>query len=73
MASRTPNEARVYLRRSTGKQESSMYAQLEWAVAEAPRHGVRLDATRADLEHMLPTTSAITRTYTSTTASPAPT
>jgi DNA invertase Pin-like site-specific DNA recombinase len=53
MAARPPDQALAYLRRSTGKQEASVPNQLEWAIAEARRVGVHLDATPADLRHML--------------------
>ena len=53
MAERLKNQARVYLRRSTGKQESGVYSQLEWAIHEAQKYGVTLDASRQDLDHML--------------------
>jgi len=35
MSVRTPNEARVYVRRSTSKQRTGIESQLEWAIAEA--------------------------------------
>ena len=50
---RVLNEALAYLRRSTGKQEASVHNQLTWAIEEALRYKVRLDATIADLDHML--------------------
>jgi DNA invertase Pin-like site-specific DNA recombinase len=53
MARRSLNEARVYLRRSRERQENGIHAQLGWAIAEAARYGVKLDAQPADLEHML--------------------
>lgn len=53
MAERPTKQARVYLRRSTGKQQSGVYSQLEWAVDEARRYGVTLDADREALDHML--------------------
>ena len=53
MAERRKNEARTYLRRSTGKQESGVYSQLEWAIDEAGKLGVTLNASKADLDHML--------------------
>ena len=46
------NQALVYVRRSTDKQEISLPAQIEWANRTAQQHGVALDATVADLEHM---------------------
>src|SRR4051794_33038201 len=53
MSARAPNEARVYLRRSTSKQGTGIHAQLEWAVTEAKRLDLKLDAGPADLNHML--------------------
>jgi DNA invertase Pin-like site-specific DNA recombinase len=53
MTGRTPNEARTYLRRSTGKQPTGIYSSLDWAIETAAKHGVRLDAKRDDLDHML--------------------
>ena len=44
--------ALAYLRRSTDRQEISLTTQLDWALVEAARHAVRLDASSADLEHM---------------------
>lgn len=52
MAARNKGRGLVYLRRSTGKQESSLKTQLEWALAEAGKHNVALDACPADEEHM---------------------
>jgi hypothetical protein len=46
------NQALVYARRSTKKQEISLPAQIEWAIRAAQQHGVALDATVADLEYM---------------------
>ena len=42
-----------YLRRSTGRQELSLPNQLEWATAQAVRHGVALDACGSDLARMM--------------------
>ena len=42
----------VYLRRSSGRQETSLQTQLEWAVEKALELQVSLDATLADLERM---------------------
>ncbi len=53
MAGRKLNEGLAYLRRSTGKQEASVHNQLIWAIEEARRYGVRLDATPQDLDYML--------------------
>lgn len=44
--------ARIYLRRSDGKQEESLEQQLEWAIGRARQLGVTLDASAADLGHM---------------------
>ena len=43
----------VYLRRSTTKQESSLFVQLAWARKQAQMHGVAIEATDEDLEYML--------------------
>ncbi len=43
----------IYLRRSGKRQETSLDTQLEWAIREAKRLGVRIDAAPADLQHML--------------------
>ena len=53
MTARVKDRALVYLRRSTTKQESSFDVQLAWARKQAQVHGVALDATDADLKHML--------------------
>lgn len=50
MSSRQPNQALLYLRRSNSKQELSLQSQIQWAIPEAEKHGVRLDASLADLE-----------------------
>src|SRR5689334_11557118 len=52
MATRRRGRALAYLRRSTGRQELSLAAQLDWALDQARRHGVPLDARPADLEAM---------------------
>gem|GEM_PF-550114 len=52
MPARAPGEARCYLRRSSAKQESSLEMQLEYVIAAARQHGLRLRATPADLAHM---------------------
>ncbi len=52
MPARAPSEARCYLRRSSAKQESSLEMQLEYVLAAARQHGVRLRASPADLAHM---------------------
>ena len=49
---RSKNQALVYVRRSTEKQEISLPAQIEWAVAAARQQDVALDAAVADLEFM---------------------
>lgn len=49
---RPRGNAIAYLRKSTHRQESSMQMQLEWAIGEAARQGVRLDAGLEDLKHM---------------------
>ena len=53
MSTRPKNDGLVYLRRSTSKQETGIHEQLAWAVAEAAKLGVHLDAQPADLHHML--------------------
>ncbi|MEX2172072.1 MAG: recombinase family protein [Pirellulales bacterium] len=53
MTDRPKDRGVVYLRRSTTKQESSFEVQLAWARKQAQVHGVALDATDADLKHML--------------------
>lgn len=52
MKRRAINEGRVYLRRSSSKQESSLATQLEWAIEKARTLRVPLRATLADLYHM---------------------
>ena len=52
MDRRSTNEGRVYLRRSSSKQESSLATQLEWAIERARSIGVPLRATVADIEYM---------------------
>lgn len=52
MGIRKKNRALAYLRRSTDRQEISLPTQLEWAMAEAARHSVSLDASPADLDYM---------------------
>lgn len=49
---RSKNRGLLYARRSTDKQEISLPSQVEWAIAAAAKHGVTLDASVADLEHM---------------------
>lgn len=52
MAKRPKNKAKTYSRRSSGKQETSLETQLGWAVGEAARHQVALNATLDDLAFM---------------------
>lgn len=52
MGARTKNRGLVFLRRSSGKQESSLQVQLEWAIKEAANLEVSLDASHADLDFM---------------------
>lgn len=52
MTVRIPKDARVYLRRSTSAQESSLETQLQWAIDQARRLGIPLRATLDDLAHM---------------------
>ena len=53
MNRRPKNNALLYSRRSGRRQELSLSMQLTWAIEEAPRLGVTLDASAADLQHML--------------------
>ena len=50
MPARKPNQGLVYLRRSDSQQELSLQSQIQWAIPEAEKHGVRLDAGLADVE-----------------------
>jgi len=52
MKVRILKEARVYLRRSTSAQESSLETQLQWAIDQARRLGIPLWATLDDLAYM---------------------
>jgi DNA invertase Pin-like site-specific DNA recombinase len=52
MSARRPGRALTYLRRSSSRQELGIRNQLEWAIAEAKKLGVPLDATLADLDQM---------------------
>lgn len=52
MNARTLNSARVYLRRSTSNQESSLEMQLNWAIDAAKRVGIPLRASMDDVTHM---------------------
>lgn len=52
MTIRKSQYALVYLRRSGNRQENSLRAQLGWALGEAARLGVKLDAEFVDLEWM---------------------
>jgi hypothetical protein len=53
MSCRKTDRGLIYLRRSGKRQETSLNTQLEWATREAKRLGVRIEATSADLQHML--------------------
>lgn len=53
MGTRLKNRSLAYLRRSLSRQETGIHAQLDWAIAEAVRQELSLDATQADLEYML--------------------
>ena len=52
MATRKKSRGLVHLRRSSSGQELSLGEQLRWALAEAKRHGIDLEASDADLLHM---------------------
>ena len=52
MGARITQEGRVYLRRSSSGQESSLSTQLQWAIDKAKSLGVPLSATLVDLEYM---------------------
>ena len=52
MTVRIKSWARVYLRRSTSAQESSLETQLQWAIDAARRHGIPLRASLDDLQYM---------------------
>jgi hypothetical protein len=52
MSARQLGRALTYLRRSNSRQELGIGNQLEWAIGEARRLGVSLDAEASDLEHM---------------------
>jgi len=52
VAARIKNRGLVFLRRSSGRQESSLQVQLEWAIREAARLEVVLEASLADLQYM---------------------
>ncbi len=49
---RNGKRALLYIRRSTDQQELSLANQLEWGLAIAARHGLQLNTSSADLEHM---------------------
>jgi hypothetical protein len=53
MSCRKDNRGLIHLRRSGKRQETSLDTQLEWATREAHRLNVRIEATPADLQHML--------------------
>jgi DNA invertase Pin-like site-specific DNA recombinase len=52
MSARSPSRALTYLRRSSSRQELGIRNQLEWAIAEAAKLGVSLDAELPDVDHM---------------------
>jgi DNA invertase Pin-like site-specific DNA recombinase len=52
MTVRIKGWARVYLRRSTSAQESSLETQLQWAIDAARRYGIPLRASLDDLKYM---------------------
>ena len=52
MAGRTKSKGLLYLRRSGDRQESSLETQLRWALDEAAKHGVNVEASVEDLQHM---------------------
>lgn len=52
MVARIKHGSLVYLRRSGNRQEHSLRAQLEWALQEAERQGIALDASLDDLDLM---------------------
>lgn len=52
MPARPKNRGLVFLRRSSGRQETSLQVQLEWAIKRAAADGVRLDAQLGDLAEM---------------------
>lgn len=52
MSTRIKNQARVYLRRSTSAQETSLETQLQWAIGAAQQQGILLGASIHDIEHM---------------------
>ena len=52
MAARRTNKGLVYLRRSSGKQETSLQTQLEWAIEKASELGVIIEVQYNDLIHM---------------------
>jgi|HubBroStandDraft_5_1064220.scaffolds.fasta_scaffold1288379_1 hypothetical protein len=52
MQARRPPRALVYLRRSEVRLEMGIRNRLKCAIAEAARHGVRIDAQVGDLDHM---------------------
>ena len=52
MTARRTNRGLVYLRRSSGKQETSLQTQLEWAIVKASELGVKIEVEHNDLVHM---------------------
>src|SRR5271155_1694514 len=52
MTARLKRRALTYLRRSSSRQELGIGNQLEWAIAEAAKLGVSLDAELDDVDRM---------------------
>ena len=52
MTARRTNRGLVYLRRSSGKQETSLQTQLEWAIVKASELGVKIEVEHSDLVYM---------------------
>src|SRR5580658_4005150 len=52
MPARRTSRALTYLRRSSSRQELGIRNQLEWAIAEAAKLGVSLDADLCDVDQM---------------------
>lgn len=53
MNARKTNRGAIYVRRSTNRQETSLFTQLEWSLRVAAELGVVVDASAEDLEYML--------------------
>jgi hypothetical protein len=53
VSSRKSNQGAIYLRRSGKRQETSLYTQLNWALAKASELNVDVDASTEDLDYML--------------------